>query len=546
MLWMLAACGLHAPAGYREPRWFATLSVPAAHVVGGEPGQKVRVKKIVARPERGTDGPDLFGLTTHEGGTLLSPRYTALRVLRGDLAIARHRDAATWCRINLDTGEERGLPFAETRSVTSAVRPQDGPSAVIGVQREQNGRWTVYLLDDEAKVAATLRHVQGNEFDADVPPVDYLADGGYVVRFDPVGGERCDMLFDASGEALSPELPPLVRLLPATDTGTSLKQHAIVVDEAAGLLWPVLADGSTYPMADEAIGLRVLPDTQTPRGWAIGWQTDEGDRWAIHPEMAIDAATLLDSRRRALFSDVALVMRDATRRTTYTKKVPTWIGRDAASGTTMAYERDGRELLAIFSSPHPSMSGALRELRKMSSSARHEARALAQKARELWEQRKREAEQRAAAEAAAQRQRYLANRRRVAELIAEQAFATAEQLAWNTSRQSMIDVVVAAQRSGCVDQLLLSTIEVALHAASRKDRGAIRMAMSTRRTQLHRQRMAALPSTPRTTFPSSSQRTTSFRPAPQRNYMQEMRDRVRMNYLSGKQNWYFSGSVVRR
>jgi hypothetical protein len=344
---LLVSCASLHPPGYRDVPSISTLLVKRAPVHQTEsPGKSFLFATLAFQPTIDKSQPTLYALRGRDHQIVVPPEYTELRCWRSDAALGKHQLSKHWQRIDLDSGERTPLPFAELVRIRSGRRPNDGPTHWAGATRQPDQRWTIVLLGEDGRPVATLRDVADRSFVEGPQPVDYLPAGGYVVHFEPVGQEAYDQIYNVDGCVISPPLPPLLRML--GDVGRSpLIGHAIVLDKARGLCWPVLDDGSIMPKPDDALGLLPLPNADTPQGWAAGWQTADGERWAILPRFRIDGEELLASREQASFSDVVCRARKHRGGEGYTVMRWTWLARDAANGSTMAYDANGSELVLI-------------------------------------------------------------------------------------------------------------------------------------------------------------------------------------------------------
>ena len=372
---LLVSCGSLTPPGYRDVPSISMLPIRKAPAhTDASTSHSFLFATLAFKPTVDKSQPILYALRGRDHQIVVPPEYTELRCWRSDAALGKHHLSKQWQRIDLDSGERTPLPFAELVRVRSGRRPTDGPTHWVGATRQPDQLWTIVLLGEDAKPVTTLTDVKNRSFVEGPQPLDYLPDGGYVVHFEPIGQDAYDRIYNIDGCVISPPLPPLLRMLGDVEQAPVIR-HAIVLDKARGLCWPVLDDGSIMPKPDDALGLLPLPNADAPQGWAAGWQTADGERWAILPRFRIEGEELLASREQASFSDVVCQARRQRGGEGYTVTRWTWLARDGANGSTMAYEANGAELEPILALSTSSMSAAAEQVRKLSIAATRTARA---------------------------------------------------------------------------------------------------------------------------------------------------------------------------
>jgi len=518
-----------------------------AHAAASQSGL-VLLLLLAFEPVADTSRPTLYALQAPQERLVVPPEYLELCPLRSDVALGKHHLSKQWERLDLDSGQRTALPFDELVRVRSGRRPNDGPTRWVGATGQQDGRWTIVLLSEDGHAVSTLPDVAGKSFEEGPQPLDYLPGGGYVVHFDPVGEEAFDRIYNVDGFAASPPLPPLLRMLGDAEQAPVIL-HAIVLDQARGLCWPVLDDGSIMPKPDDALGLRPLPDTTSPQGWAAGWQTAAGERWAILPRFRIEGRELLASREQACFTDVACQPRKARGGEGFTLTRATWIARDAATGTTMAYDARGAELQPILAMAASSMAAAAREVLQLSTAATRTARAEVDNRVRLAQEE--EARRVAALEIANReaRKRRDAQLREIDRLLAERSFAKADEYAWQIGSHAEVFVHIADAAKGSIDQLSLGTLNVASRLGANQDlfRNAFRARVAALNAASSPQQFGDSGASGSSTHDwQPSKYTGSSDVNSSKRIFDNMRQQSMDNYLSGKQSWYFSGNSSTR
>lgn len=255
--------------------------------------------------------PKLFGLRrTYSGKDILPPVYTSMWVFNGDVAMGQRQGAATWERYDVMAKKLEPLPF---ENAISAVGSYSGakywvdrgnvPSQVVGYTRHEDGRYTVWLLDRDAKVTGQIDNVAHYDFrqsrtraqdsGGDPQSIHYFGRDRYFVhQQDGPEGQVYGQFYNQAGQATSPEMPPLAWHFggPMVFSEETQEKHVeavatIVIDPVRNLYWPLQPDGSIRPMPEEVRGVSPVsnPEDGHTFGWFVLWELDGVERWSLLP-----------------------------------------------------------------------------------------------------------------------------------------------------------------------------------------------------------------------------------------------------------------------
>lgn len=271
-----------------------------------------------------------------DGRWAVRPEYERISFPNGFATEHAHalKPGGQWVYLSVPSGRETpfvGDQFGDAGRPLYARRfawSHDGQSKTMEVT----------LFDGVGRPSATLRGVQATgTYDGEwrrhwraVEPLPGKAGRGWVVRHRDASGEPYDVVYSEAGGAVSPRLTEVVRFLGFTASSDD-RWHvpAIRLDPSGEVnsYWPLVLDGGAVlkvptdcvgavPLLWDGnksvvLGINKVGPNPTYRanwlvGWAVGWHTPVGVRWAIVPHADPSAEELLLSATGAIYSDVGV------------------------------------------------------------------------------------------------------------------------------------------------------------------------------------------------------------------------------------------------
>jgi hypothetical protein len=326
------------------------------------------------------------------------PQFEHAVFWRSDFAFVWHHGDPTLRRLDLRTDQEEVTPF------TNICYEKYRPTYATGPDPFDPAVQRVGFLDDAGRTLA----VHGRAHDT-----SRLRGGAWVIHHRTVTGAPYDVIYDAQGVAISPELAPLV------DFGDTF---AARLDPERELYWLIQPDGTVATKDEELLGLEPIYNGRGEErvvGWSARWRTPRGERLALGA---------LGRQVDAVYLDIAA---GEYHDTEIDFGVQVWIVRreDAHGYEIIEHGRPRLERTFLDVEHARSFLPALNTMRE-------------QAARALNEQYERERAQELAA-------RLEESRRAVEQLVAEGNFAAARHLAnKNFDFRSLCVAVVASIQAG--------------------------------------------------------------------------------------------------
>ncbi len=401
IVWLLVFCSIGCASGgatmpgYEKPYLYGTVSTMPG------PGQQATRNSSEGRlwyfynqsnPKDRGKGPKLRGFADKETKRPLTDvRYTELYLIRGDLAIGKDVESGNFERISLPSGRRKVLPGSKVFLVRSGMTQSTGINFPVMADKQDDGRWSVTLLSPELEPTTVVRDVIGRSFVEGRPPVQYLPAGGFAVSFAPDEGDPYDVIFDQAGVPISPPLNGLVRHLGLKSDYGGAVQLAVEVDAERELSWPLRDDGKIVPMPEDCLGIRPLKHdwrNSLVAGYAVGWRTEAGERWAVYPKARVDLQELLATRDATMFESVSMVSgsRQVSNHTVVEAIVMARLPADSDTGGWSAWTLvDGQNLLdapPLFAGPFASEQLLKNHIRGWSRQSEQQAAAVRQEEHE--------------------------------------------------------------------------------------------------------------------------------------------------------------------
>lgn len=520
------------------------------------PDGEIQVQTIYRQPLQSRGKPWLYGvrrMVSGKPGVLVPTRFTFARATSTQAAIVQELGSDEFLRLDIRTGKTTPFDFETIGVVKAGV---DAPAGFVGTSRQKNSRWTVTLLDPDARPVRTLTDVRNGAFakpsmqrfaSSRTQPVDYLADGAFVVHFDPPEGTPHAAIYDRYGERITPRFPSIGIVLGAVDRTLEWRQvarHTAVLPldgpaapERNGLVWPTRDDGTIDTMPDDLLGLMPIRQwgskTGLVIGWLASWQTPQGPRWAIYPHYVIDPAELRATRDHAIYTEMQVTSRTVRKNQTGTEalttilatqgpasdEMRTWAALTPYADGTIVPVYDKTMRIGFLNAQLRDDSAAARQASSEESKRRYDQ----EMARR--EQIRKEAEARAQAEA----QQLERDRQQLDRLLADGRIEDAENLAWRLDGPAMAKVA----RKDPLRVSLNGLSTARYHTGNRQDIARWDAIINQRRAAI---RQAAQPApTPWHRVNRFVGQTQGLRTTAELN---RQAHETRMDYLKGKTNWY--------
>lgn len=325
-------------------------------------------------------------------GWLVPPDFAEVVPVHTGLFYVRVPGSTTMSIFRPGAKAAEPTPFTEIRFASSRVngapdsRNEKG-LGYYGIQPTGDGRTqTVSFLGADGNVMGTAENVVTWEKDDDMPwqrrPVEAFEQGGFVVHRLGADGQIMDQIFTETGIEASPPLPAIPLFRAEVSDYVSATIFAMETDRDRDLLWPILSPDMLSAKPANLLGMRPIdgyyahdqtwishdiyyPASKLPvpyaaemwcldcaahqparkvHGWAVLWQTERGERWAIIPDRLPSLEMILDSYSTADVTSWTyrkIFLREGTSR----RQAPALVAGmdDGTSAVGLAGQADWRE-----------------------------------------------------------------------------------------------------------------------------------------------------------------------------------------------------------